>query len=261
MEDVKFALLGKRLSHSFSASYFEEKFKRLGLVNYSYSNLELDDLSLLRDKVKEVKGFNVTIPYKETVIPYLDELDLVASEVGAVNTVKVLRNKEGEILLRGFNTDVYGFHQLIKPFFKSRHERALILGTGGAAKAVAYLLKKQYGVSSLLVSRGKTRGNVINWRDVNDNVVRFHKMIVNTTPLGMFPNVDTAPEMPMEEIGEEHLVIDLVYNPEQTLFLKRARDCGAVTLGGLTMLHQQAEKAWEIWNTDENGINLNGYFV
>ncbi len=140
MKEVRFALLGKKLSHSFSAKYFEDKFRRFELVGYSYFNLELDDLSSLRDRVKNLKGFNVTIPYKELIIPYLDELDLVSSEVGAVNTVKVLRNNEGGVLLRGYNTDVYGFHQLIKPFFKSRHERALILGTGGAAKAVAYLL-------------------------------------------------------------------------------------------------------------------------
>jgi len=249
MKNIALGLIGKSLKHSFSKKYFTEKFLKEGLTNYTYQNYELDQIDTIREIVKEnnLSGFNVTIPYKEQILPYLDEIDETAKNIGAVNTVKVIRS-HNKIKLIGYNTDAFGFHQLIKPFFKSRHERILVLGTGGASKAVAYLLKKQYGASVLFVSRKPTEGNIINWKDVNENVIRFHKMIVNTTPIGMFPYEDESPEIPLNKINKEYLLVDLIYNPLQTIFLKKGKEKEAVVLNGLTMLHQQAEKSWGIWN-------------
>ncbi len=246
---MNLGLIGKSLKHSFSKKYFNDKFKKEGIENCSYENFELDDISKIRKTIanNNLQGVNVTIPYKQSIIPFLDELDDVAKEVGAVNTVKVERIKN-DVKLIGYNTDVFGFHQLIKPFFKSRHERILILGTGGASKAVAYLLKKQYGASVLFASRKPTSGNIINWRDVNENVIRFHKMIVNTTPIGMYPKDEEMPKLPLETITNEYLMVDLIYNPLETKFLKKGKEKEAVVLNGLTMLHQQAEKSWRIWN-------------
>ncbi|MCT4580549.1 MAG: shikimate dehydrogenase [Flavobacteriales bacterium] len=248
---MKLGLIGKTLAHSFSKQYFNDKFKQKALSGYSYKNFEMDTVDTIRDLVKEhrLDGFNVTIPYKEAILPYLDHVDSSAQEIGAINTVKVDWSEE-RFKLTGYNTDVFGFHQLIKPFFKSRHERILILGTGGASKAVAYLLKKQYGATVMYASRKATNGAVINWEDINDNVIHFHKMIINTTPLGTFPNVNEAPKIPLDKVTNEHLFIDLIYNPKETLFLKNGKAKGAVVLNGLTMLHQQAEKAWEIWHTN-----------
>ncbi len=248
MEKINLGLIGESLEHSFSKKYFIEKFIKEELENYSYQNYELEDIATIKKVVEEhnLSGFNVTIPYKETIIPFLDALSETAKEIGAVNTVKVIRT-ENTIKLVGHNTDAFGFHQLIKPFFKSRHERILILGTGGASKAVAYLLKKQYGASVLFASRKPTEGNIINWKDVNKNVIRFHKMIVNTTPLGMYPNENDVPKIPFDKMNEEFLLVDLIYNPLETQFLKQGKEKGTVTLNGLTMLHQQAEKSWRIW--------------
>jgi len=249
MDKLNLGLIGKSLEHSFSKNYFNDKFKKEELAGYTYQNFEIDDVSKIREIVVDNKlnGFNVTIPYKESIIPFLDELDNTAKEIGAVNTVKVI-GVENSIKLIGYNTDAFGFHQLIKPFFKSRHERILILGTGGASKAVAYLLKKQYGASVLFASRKPTEGNIINWEDINENVIRFHKMIVNTTPLGMYPKENEVPKIPFDNMTEEYLLVDLIYNPLETMFLKRGKEKGTVTLNGLTMLHQQAEKSWRIWN-------------
>lgn len=250
---MKLGLIGKSLEHSFSKQYFNTKFREENLEGYTYENFELTEIEAIIKLVEDQKlaGFNVTIPYKESILPFLDEIDETAQEIGAVNTVKV--NWVGEkFKLIGYNTDAFGFHQLIKPFFKSRHELVLILGTGGASKAVAYQLKKQYGASVLFASRKPTNGNIINWEDVNDNVIHFYKMIVNTTPLGTFPQVEETPKIPLAKLTSEHLLVDLVYNPKETLFLKNGKEKGAVILNGLTMLHQQAEKAWRIWHNQDN---------
>jgi len=239
-----YGLIGKSLSHSFSKKYFTEKFDDLGLTDSEYINIELGVIEEFLEKVKELKpkGLNVTIPYKEAIFPYLDELDEVAKEIGAVNTI-VFKNGN----LKGYNTDAFGFHQSIKPFFKSQHERALILGTGGASKAVEYVLK-QYGVDVLFASRSETKDNILNWNDINENVIKHHLLIVNCTPLGMFPNVDSKPEIPYSALTERHLLVDLVYNPDETLFLKLGKENGAKVINGLTMLQQQAEKSWRLWN-------------
>ena len=239
-----YGLIGKSLSHSFSKKYFTEKFENLELNDRLYSNIEIDSIEDFPQKVKELspRGLNVTIPFKEAIIPYLDELDEVAKEIGAVNTIVF---KDGK--LKGYNTDAFGFHQSIKPFFKPQHERALILGTGGASKAVEYVLK-QYGVDVMFASRNDSKDNVLNWDDINENVVKHHLLIVNCTPLGMFPNVDSKPDIPYSALTEGHLLVDLVYNPNETLFLKLGKEKGAKVLNGLTMLKQQAEKSWELWD-------------
>lgn len=246
---MKLGLIGKSLEHSFSKQYFNEKFKAEAIDGYTYENYEINTIEAIKPLIlsEKLNGFNVTIPYKEAIIPFLDEVDLVAEEIGAVNTVKVVW-AGNSFKLVGYNTDSFGFHQLIKPFFKSRHERILVLGTGGASKAVAYLLKKQYGATVLFASRKPTQGKIINWNDVNDNVIHFHKMIVNTTPLGTYPNLEETPKIPLEKVTNAHLFVDLVYNPKETTFLKNGKEKGAVILNGLTMLHQQAEMAWRIWN-------------
>lgn len=239
-----YGLIGKSLSHSFSKKHFTEKFENLGLNNCEYTNIEIDAIEGFPQKIKELapSGLNVTIPYKETIIPFLDEVDEVAEQIGAVNTIVFSGGK-----LKGYNTDAFGFHQSIKPFFKPQHERALILGTGGASKAVEYVLK-QYGVDVYFASRSESKGNVLNWNDINENVIKHHLLIVNCTPLGMFPNIDSKPDIPYTVLSEQHLLVDLVYNPKETKFLSLGKENGAKVLNGLTMLQQQAEKSWSLWN-------------
>ena len=239
-----YGLIGKSLSHSFSKKYFTEKFDGLGLTDSEYINIEIETIEEFIEKLKELKprGLNVTIPYKEEIIPYLDELDEVAEEIGAVNTI-VFKNGK----LKGYNTDAFGFHQSIKPFFKSQHERALILGTGGASKAIDYVLK-QYGVDVLFASRSETNANILNWNEVNENVIKQHLLIINCTPLGMYPDVDIKPEIPYSALTDKHLLVDLVYNPEETLFLRLGKENEAKGINGLIMLKQQAEKSWRLWN-------------
>ena len=239
-----YGLIGKSLSHSFSKKYFTEKFDNQGLIDSEYINIEIETIEEFVEKVKELnpQGLNVTIPYKELIIPYLDDLDEVAEIIGAVNTI-VFKNGK----LKGYNTDAFGFHQSIKPFFKSQHERALILGTGGASKAVEYVLK-QYGVEVMFASRNDSKDNVLNWNDINENAIKHHLLIINCTPLGMFPNIASKPVIPYLSLTERHLLVDLVYNPDETLFLKLGKENGAKVINGLTMLQQQAEKSWSLWN-------------
>ena len=239
-----YGLIGKSLSHSFSKKHFIQKFEHLGMKDCEYINIEIASIEEFVDKVKELnpKGLNVTIPYKKAILPFLDELDEVAKEIGAVNTI-VFKNGK----LKGYNTDAFGFHQSIKPFFKPQHERALILGTGGASKAVEYVLK-QYGVDVVFASRNDSKDNVLNWDDINENVIKHHLLIINCTPLGMFPNIASKPAIPYSALTEGHLLVDLVYNPEESLFLKLGKENGATAINGLTMLQQQAEKSWSLWN-------------
>jgi len=239
-----YGLIGKSLSHSFSKKYFTEKFDNQGLIGSEYINIEIETIEEFVEKVKELnpQGLNVTIPYKKAILPFLDDLDEVAEIIGAVNTI-VFKNGK----LKGYNTDAFGFHQSIKPFFKSQHERALILGTGGASKAVEYVLK-QYGVEVMFASRNDSKDNVLNWNDINENVIKHHLLIINCTPLGMFPNIASKPVIPYSALTERHLLVDLVYNPDETLFLKLGKEYGAKVINGLTMLQQQAEKSWSLWN-------------
>jgi shikimate dehydrogenase len=244
-------LIGKSLQHSFSQSYFTKKFKELHLEKeWQYLNFEIPSLAHVSSIIEQHHpiGFNVTVPYKETILPYLFELDESAEKIGAINTVKVMYEHDSTFKLKGYNTDAFGFHQLIKPFLELHHERALILGNGGAAKAVHYVLKN-YGIDVLFAVRQPTASNHLSFEEVNEYVLKHHLLIVNCTPIGMFPETDSLPLLPYEALSSKHLLIDLVYNPEVTAFLKKGNQYGATTLNGITMLHQQAEKAWEIFRT------------
>ncbi len=239
----QFGLIGKTLSHSFSKNYFEQKFEKEGISDASYSLFELTEIAEFTALVQEhqLSGLNVTIPYKEAILPYLDEIDEEAKAIGAVNTIQF--TKSG---LKGYNTDVIGFRNSIKPFLENIHTRALILGTGGAAKAVAYVLEN-LGIKITYVSRNPKADNELSYADINGFVMKHHLLIVNTTPIGTFPNIKEAPELPYEYLTEKHFLYDLVYNPSETPFLKHAKAAGAIAINGEQMLKIQAEEAWKIW--------------
>lgn len=249
MNRLHFALLGKSLSHSFSKQYFEAKFKSLGLEGYDYSLLETPNLDNLHTLIisHSLTGFNVTIPYKKEIIPLLDEIDPVAKEIGAVNTVKVILSS-GRPNLKGFNTDAPAFLQTLKPHITPHHRHALVLGTGGAAQAVAWALRK-LDIDHTFVSRNpKQHHNSVGY----DDIVKMrqsdfgHTIIVNTTPVGMYPIVDASPWPNPDLITADTICYDLIYNPSPTLFLKVASAQGAVTINGLDMLHLQADMAFSI---------------
>ncbi|MES2284932.1 MAG: shikimate dehydrogenase [Bacteroidota bacterium] len=255
-----YGLIGSPLSHSFSKKYFSEKFLKENNSDCEYNLYPIDNINQLPQLIADnptLCGLNVTIPYKESVIPYLDELDETAKAVGAVNCIKILRDGVKAPRLVGYNTDVFGFRQSIKPFLEIQHERALILGTGGASKAVAYVLK-EIGIECFFVSRSKEQelrgknqdlnNKIFLYEELNENMINALKLIVNTTPVGMFPHINGLPNLPYQFITSSHLLYDLVYNPAETEFLKRGRSQGASTVNGLSMLHQQAEEAWRIWN-------------
>lgn len=235
-----YGLIGKNISYSFSRNYFANKFKKEDIKNSQYINFDIDNLSELNNIFNtDNYGFNVTIPYKEAIIPYLDSLDFHAEKIGAVNTIKLENGKK-----IGFNTDWIGFKKSIEPLLKSHHTKALILGTGGASKAVIYALD-QLKIETLIVSRyGKT-----SYQDLSEEIIQNHAIIINCTPVGTFPNVDAAPEIPYHFITKNHLAYDLIYNPAETLFLKKCKEKGAVVKNGLEMLEIQAEASWKIWNS------------
>lgn len=239
-----YGLIGFPLSHSFSKKYFTEKFAKEQLTDCVYELFPLQDITGLPDflvQYPDLKGFNVTIPHKQSIIPFLDELAPTAQSAGAVNTVVI--DEQGR--LTGFNTDVIGFQKTLEPF-ADRHSKALVLGTGGAGKAVVYVLQK-LGIPHILVSR-HSGNNVLAYSDLDQNIISEHTLIINTTPLGMYPAKDTCPPIPFQYITENHLLYDLVYNPTETLFLSRGKEQGAHIQNGLEMLYLQAEAAWELWN-------------
>lgn len=246
MSDTKhrFGLVGKNISYSFSKGYFTDKFSDLGLEGYSYENFDLqqiDEFPALLKSNPDIRGLNVTIPYKQDVLPYLDELDAQAEEIGAVNTIKL----DGKRLI-GHNTDAYGFQKSIEPFLKSYHTKALVLGTGGASKAIVFVLG-QLGIGVTYVSRNP-KGHQIGYADLNQSVLEDHPIIINCTPLGTHPNVDQKPDIPYSDITEKHLLFDLTYNPPRSAFLTEGQQQGAEIVNGLRMLQLQADRAWEIWN-------------
>ena len=248
----KYGLIGYPLSHSFSQKYFTEKFEKEQLTEHVYEVYPIEKITELPQLIKdnpELCGLSVTIPYKESVIPFLDELDETAKAVGAVNCIKITVDGSNKPKLTGYNTDIFGFRQSIKPFLETQHERALILGTGGAAKAVKHVLK-EIGIDCFFATRnkpGNTANNIFTYEELNGNMIMAFKLIVNATPVGMFPDVDASPEIPYQYIAPGHLLYDLVYNPPETAFLKKGKEKGAATVNGLSMLHQQAEEAWRIW--------------
>ena len=244
---TKFGLLGKDISYSFSRKYFSEKFKKLGLTTLKYSNMDIPEIEefpfLLYHREHEYRGINVTIPYKESVMRYLNEIDADAKKIGAVNTIKVLQNGE----LKGYNTDYYGFKKALKPLLKNQKYQALILGTGGASKAVAYALKK-LDIPYKFVSRQAKNKFYLSYGSLDKTIINSHQIIINCTPLGTFPDIKKYPLIPYQGITKNHILFDLIYNPAQTLFLKTGKLNGAKTINGLRMLELQAEKSWEIWN-------------
>lgn len=241
----KLGLIGKSLKHSFSKTYFEEKFKSELITDYIYNLYELPKIDNLPELIakENLIGLNVTIPYKESILPFLTDIDENALKIGAVNVLKI-DNKN----IKGFNTDYIGFKQSLAPFIKPIHERALILGTGGASKAIVYALE-QIGIHSFLVSR-KPKANELGYEDLNEYVLKHHKLIINTTPVGMYPNTNDSPAIPYEYLTSEHICYDLIYNPSETMFLKKSKEKGAATFNGMEMLKIQAEKSWEIWTKE-----------
>jgi len=243
----RYGLIGYPLSHSFSQGYFQEKFRREGIRDAVYENYALpgiEGLKDLLDRLPDLEGLNVTIPYKEQVLRFLDSTDPAAGEIGAVNTIKI--NHSGDTYsLTGFNTDVWGFEISLKEGLHEWHRRALILGTGGASKAVAWVLKK-VGIPYTLISRNRKAGALC-YGDVDKDLLQRSLLIVNCTPAGMFPKTDEAPPLPYQWLTPRHYLYDLIYNPGETLFLQKGREAGAYCRNGLAMLHLQAEKSWEIW--------------
>lgn len=245
-----FGLIGFPLSHSFSVKYFAEKFEREWLKDCTYSNFPLEQIGQLNQLIEQredLVGLNVTIPYKEQVIPYLQSLDEEAAQIGAVNTIKILR-KDGSIHLKGYNTDAYGFQTSLEPFVKKHFSKALILGTGGASKAVAYVLGK-LGIEVTYVSRIPRNPEHLAYEELTPAVMASCQVIVNTSPAGMYPNTDACPAIPYESLNQGHVLYDLIYNPDETKFMALGRMKGASAINGLQMLHLQADKAWEIWNS------------
>ncbi len=257
----KYGLIGYPLTHSFSKKYFTEKFEKEELDNYQYDLYPLPNLSDLPDLIKgipELCGLNVTVPHKIGVIFYLDKIDPAAKEIDAVNCIKIVNHQPVEaffsgelssmkVRLEGYNTDAFAFEASLKPLLKKHHQKALILGNGGAARAVAYVLNK-LGISYRLVSR-RAIGKQLAYSKLDADVMSERLLIVNTTPLGTAPNIKECPDIPYDLLGPRHLLYDLVYNPAETEFLKRAKARGASIKNGMEMLHLQAEKSWEIWNS------------
>ena len=247
----RYGLLGYPLTHSFSKRYFTEKFEEENIES-TYENFEIDNIDKFPEIIKnnpEIVGLNVTIPYKEQVIPYLDELNDSAREIGAVNTIKVKRTESG-IFLKGFNTDTFGFETSLKPHLKEHHKKALILGTGGASKALKYVLTK-LGIEFISASIEELKENEISYEAIDKKMMSERLLIINATPLGTYPKVDTFANIPYEFISDKHLLFDLVYNPEITQFLEKGHTKGASIKNGYEMLLQQAVKAYEIWNSKE----------
>jgi shikimate dehydrogenase len=242
----QFGLIGFPLGHSFSKLFFTEKFEKEG-IDAVYDLFPLEEIGQFVELIHdhELTGLNVTIPYKQQVMQYLDELDETAAEIGAVNVIKFIR-KDNKLTLKGFNSDAIGFENSLIPFLKPQYKHALVLGTGGASKAIFYVLKKM-GIEPVYVSRTAGPG-ILSYEDLNRDIMMKNKLIVNCTPAGMFPNVDACPDIPYNFITNDHLLYDVIYKPDETLFMKKGKEMGATTVNGLEMLYGQAKAAWVIWN-------------
>ena len=246
----KFGLIGFPLSHTCSRKFFTEKFSNEG-IDAVYLNFELESIEELNHLISahpDLEGFNVTIPYKEQVIPFLDQIDEAAAQIKAVNTVKIHRSG-GQVTLHGYNTDIHGFQQSIKPLLQQYHHKALVLGTGGASKAVVKALEN-LGIDAILVSRNPEKKGEISYNDLDEDVMESYRIIINTSPIGTYPNIEGCPAIPFEWVTSRHMLFDLVYNPEVTEFLRQGKERGATIKNGLEMLHLQALAAWEIWNRE-----------
>ena len=239
----RFGLVGKNISYSFSKGYFTQLFEKQGLTDHSYENFDIQkiaDFALILKDNKDIAGLNVTIPYKEVILPYLDKVDEQAASIGAVNTIKITESG-----LIGYNTDSYGFEQSLVGHLKEGHKKALILGTGGASKAVAYTLNS-LDIPFMFVSRNPEEGQ-LSYTDLDAALMASHTVIINCTPLGTYPNILEKPNIPYELLTSEHLLFDLIYNPEKSAFLLAGENRGASICNGLAMLELQADRAWAIW--------------
>jgi len=257
---TKFGLIGYPLTHSFSKEYFTKKFEKEGLKDHVYELFSLPNLSDLPELITsepDLCGLNVTIPHKIGVMFYMDKVDAAAKEIDAINCIKIVNHKPVEsffsgnfssmkVRLEGYNTDAYAFEKSLRPLLKKYHKKALILGNGGAARAVSYVLRK-LDISYKFVSRRALKKQII-YKALNKNLISEHLLIINTTPVGMSPDINGVPAIPYEYLTDKHLLYDLIYNPEETGFLIQGKTYGATIKNGLEMLHLQAEKSWEIWN-------------
>ncbi|MCB0428123.1 MAG: shikimate dehydrogenase [Mangrovimonas sp.] len=241
----KFGLVGKHISYSFSRNYFSTKFETENIKNASYENFDIqsvDDFPSILKKNTEIAGLNVTIPYKETIIPFLDKLDKTARKIGAVNTIRVMDSGK----LKGYNTDYFGFKKSLKPFLGKQHQKALILGTGGASKAIAFALN-ELNIDFVYVSSSGKK-TAISYEMLDQDWIQSHLIIINCTPLGTFPEIENCPKIPYQFLTENHILYDLIYNPAVTQFLKNGIKKGCTVVNGQRMLELQAEKSWQIWN-------------
>jgi shikimate dehydrogenase len=246
----KYGLIGYPLGHSFSKTYFAEKFHNENISDCSYDNYPLKSLDLFPGLIRsdrELCGLNVTIPYKSDIIRFLNQVDPEAEEIGAVNVIKIHRD-DGKTSLYGYNSDVTGIRDTLLPFMSKQVRNAVILGTGGSSRAVCHVLS-QFGLKITLVSRVRKAG-VLSYTDLNPEILEDAQLIVNTTPLGMFPDIDNKPDLDYKILNSKHILFDLVYNPGLTAFLNMGKKQGCITISGIKMLHSQAERAWEIWNDD-----------
>ncbi len=240
-----YGLIGKDIDYSFSRGYFAEKFQAEDLP-HSYVNFDLQSISefssIFQDS-ENIKGLNVTIPYKEAVIPYVDKLNKRAKKIGAINTIKISKN--GKLI--GYNTDFYGFKKSLEPHLKKHHKKALIFGTGGASKAIAYALKK-LKIEFYFVSRTKKKNSTYTYSELTEDTIASHQILINCSPVGTYPNINACLDIPYDGVSEYHILYDLIYNPEETKFLQLGKSQNAITINGLKMLELQAEKSWQIWN-------------
>lgn len=246
----KYGLIGYPLEHSFSITYHNQRFADEG-INAKYLNFEIptiDELPEVLSMNPELKGLNVTIPYKEKILPFLDYVSPEARAIGAVNVIKV-EHQDKKTVLKGYNSDVIGFTQSIEPMLESHHKRALVLGTGGASKAVCYGLKS-LGIEPILVSR-YARPGTIQYEQITADVVKEYNVIVNCTPVGMFPHVDECPRLPYDALDSHNILYDLLYNPDETLFMRKGKERGANVKNGLEMLLLQAFASWEFWTNEK----------
>lgn len=244
----KLGLIGYPLGHSFSKKYYLNKFEKEGIADINYDLYPVEDLNDFRsiyENDQQFSGFNVTIPHKRNVMELLDELSDEATAINAVNCVTIQR-ENGKTRLKGFNTDAYGFEHSLHPLLTEKHQTALVFGNGGAAQAVYYSLKK-LNISYQIVSRNKDTGD-LTYDELNEKIIAENKLLINCSPVGTFPDTDQCPQIPYDGIGDEHLLYDLIYNPEETLFLKKGRERGAAIKNGHEMLILQAERNWAIWN-------------
>jgi len=242
-----FGLVGKNISYSFSKGYFLDKFTKLELSNHQYVNFDIEKIEDFSKIIHEfkfcLKGLNVTIPYKQDVFLYLDKVDKTARKIGAVNTIRI--TKKGN--LKGYNSDVVGFQKSIEPLLKPHHKKALILGTGGASKAISYVFK-QLGIDYYKVSRNPRKKREIAYSEITQELLEEYTIIVNSSPVGTFPNIEQKPNIPYQYLTDKHLLYDLIYNPEETAFLLEGKAKGAHIKNGFEMLELQAEESWRIWS-------------